>query len=1156
MIERYYTEDIPKGKTVYDLFEWKDVSVNVINYKTGESIYKADHLKFPSNYSQNACEIIAKMYFRKSGVPSDISPSGAETSLIQVVERMVNFWVESALDEKIITAKEAPIMHDELAYMLVNQMWAPNSPQWFNTGLYHAYGIESSANGLSYFDKKHNKVVDATDAYSRPQVSACFILGIKDSLLGEKSIMDAITTASRLFKFGSGIGSNWSNLRAEGEHLSSGGTSSGMLSFQKVFDANAGAIKSGGACLAPWQQLYTAPYGTISVKELAETGKDFDAWSWDPKDQCFKFKRARAFQSGRKLVMKLTTNKDVYSLTYDHPVLLKSSMKYVPVIDLSIGDEIFGCDFIEEDANVTSVDIGVSKVVSIEKIGPMEIYDVEVDCDSPNTPISDSGHNFLICSGDKIPATGIIVHNTRRAAVLECVNMDHPEIEEFINWKSKEEDKVAALGKMGYDTSFTGEAYATVSGQNVNNSVSIPDRFMRMVDKIRNHEVDDLPWKLVGRVDSSVDREVSVKKLWDDIGNAAWRCGDPGVQFSDTINDWNTCKNSGRINSSNPCSEYLFLDDTACNLASINVLKFFNDDASEFDIDGFIHAVKLIQYVLDASINWGSFPTREIAENTYKYRTTGLGLTNMGALLMKRAIPYDSEKGRQLLAFLCSLMTGVSYVTSGEMATKTSPFPEWKKNKLCMTNVINKHREAVSQIYKFANSERDDIACKYCDTLISYWNTAFKHAKSGFRNAQVTVLAPTGTIAFAMDCDTTSSEPFFAHLVYKKVIDGSYITMVNPLISDALKKLGYGEKEIDEIKSHVDKTGMIEDAPHINPVDLAVFDTANRCGAGIRYLSPMAHVKMVAALQPHLSGGISKTVNLPADATVEDVQDIYFQAWKLRCKCIALYRDGCKVSQPLSTHINDDSGLNLEDKSYNELLEIAQKYYANQNNTAEPVEHSPVNSIDPATIESTNVDVDRLIRERLPYEPKCIKNAVKMDGKTYHIQRSFYDDGRLGEIFVSVGKQGNTIKGLTEVLCILISKCLQYGVPSEVIADILRNTEFQPNGLVFQHPNIKSAASIPDLISKFIDISNNDYSHCQVKPDSTTQAQIADVEFPVRVTGKTSNETPNQTVSESKHVGNVEKLYGETCPVCGSSHMVKAGTCKYCQDCGTSSGCS
>lgn len=957
-IKRYFTANRKPNHSVADMFTWKKVDVNIIDYKTGKSLFKADGLEFPEDYSQNACDIIAKMYFRKSGVPG----TGHETSMKHVAHRLVNFWVSSMIDEGLIPEEDKSIVYDELVYMLLAQMWAPNSPQWFNTGLFHAYGIEGQGNGLSYYDEEKGEVVEADTAYRRTQASACFIVGIEDSLVGDQSLMDNLTTASRLFKYGSGIGSNWSRIRGVGESLSSGGKSSGLLSFQKVFDRNAGAIKSGGT--------------------------------------------------------------------------------------------------------------------------------------------------------------------TRRAAVMEVLDIDHPEIMEFVRWKSREEDKVVALGKMGYDTSIAGDAYETVSGQNVNNSVVIPDEFMKIIE---TGDKDAL-WKLTGRKDHSVDTEIKANDLWEEIAWAAWRCGDPGVHFSDIINKWNTCPNSGRIESSNPCSEYLFLNDTACNLASINVLKFYSEWSGQFDLPGYLHAISMIQLALEASIHWGVFPTKQIAQNTYLYRTTGLGLTNMGALLMSIGVPYDSDEARAINGTLCSIMTGQSYLTSAQMAKKVGSFKEYEKNKDAMINVIKEHRMAFSssKTINFPDLVRLTSPLFSEDQLMQanlVWDKAVANGeKYGYRNAQVTVLAPTGTIAFAMDCASTSSEPFFSHKTYKKIVDGSFMEMVNEVIPIGLKKLGYTSGEIEQIVNYIkDGDGKIEGAPFLKEEHLSVFDTANRCGSGTRFLSPEAHVKMVAAMQPHLSGGISKTVNLPADATVEDVKNIYMLAWKLGCKCIALYRDGSKVVQPLTTTKDEVKDPNdITKLNYMELMKLAQDLMVE----VEELKKNPP-----------------LVRTKLPFEPKCVKNAVKMDGYTFHIQRSFYDDGRLGEIFATVGKQGDTVKGLMEVLCILISKILQYGIPADVVSSILRNTEFGPNGLVQQHPYIKSASSIPDLISKFIDISIGDYTYCQVKPEQVTASPVENYD-----------EEDEKTSVSSGDPG--IRVYGKRCHECGSTHITKAGTCYYCQDCGASSGCS
>ena len=987
-MERYFTKLKDPSQSVFDMFTWKRVSVKIQDYATGNVLFAADDLEFPEGYSQTACDIIAKMYFRKAGVQTN--GLGYENSMRMLASRMADFWIAAALDENIITADDAEVLWDEIVYMLLAQIWAPNSPQWFNTGLKMAYGITGDPGGISYYDPEKEKIVYCKDAYTRTQASACFIVGINDSLLGKQSLMDNLSTASRLFKYGSGIGSNWSNIRGAGEKLSGGGQSSGLLSFQKVFDRNAGAIKSGGT--------------------------------------------------------------------------------------------------------------------------------------------------------------------TRRAAVMEVLDVNHPEIFEFVQWKAREEDKVVALGKMGYDTSIAGDAYETVSGQNVNNSVSIPDSFMRKVSSPTSAPEDPDPkWELTARTDGHVMKETSAENLWNEIAWAAWRCGDPGVQFSDTINRWHTCLNDGRIVASNPCSEYLFLNDTACNLASINVMKFFDPEVKDlseaFDIQGFRMAVQYITYILEASIHWGAFPTTEIAKNTHLYRTVGLGLTNMGALVMAMGLPYDSKDARNYLAYLCSEMTAWVYHTSAKMARDVGSFPRYDANKSQMTAVMHQHTAAVERVLSEISSNL--ITDEQKHVISEVWHSNCTSAVDvGFRNAQATVLAPTGTIAFAMDCASTSSEPFFAHTVYKKVVDGSSIQIVNQIIPVALTRLGYAPEEIQAIEDYImNGDGKIEGAPYLKEEHLPIFDTANRCGSGSRYLTPIAHVRMVAALQPHISGGISKTVNMPSDATVDDIKEIYYNAWRLGCKCIALYRDGCKVVQPLMTHIDDCGDCDSWDKlSYWDLLKYAKEAAAKISHyeghmDAPPANMKNVNVRPEATNEMDDTNVDRLIREKLPYEPKCIKNAVKMDGTTYHIQRSFYDDGRIGEIFVSVGKQGNTIKGLTEVLCILISKCLQYGIPVEVISDILRNTEFQPNGIVRQHPYIKSAASIPDLISKFLDISSGDYRFCQIKPEDT----MIDKE-----SGRSAVVMPKKNPPDIKG----ERVYDHVCPACGSTHIIKAGTCHYCQNCGASSGCS
>ncbi len=967
LITRYYTHSLTTThQSVYDLFTWHAIDVKISDYKTGKLIVHMENLEFPTHFSQSACDIIASKYFRKGGIPTEC---GHENSFKQVVHRMVNFWVSAALDEGLIDDESKAIVYDELVYMMIAQMWAPNSPQWFNTGLKSSYGISGPSQGHFYFDPTLNDAVLSPDSYTRTQGSACFIVSVRDSLLGEKSITDQLATETRLFKYGSGVGSNWSSIRAKGETLSGGGKSSGLMSFLKVFDRNAGAIKSGGT--------------------------------------------------------------------------------------------------------------------------------------------------------------------TRRAAKMNILNIDHPEIEDFVSWKSHEEDKVVALGKMGYDTHFDGEAYETVSGQNANNSVRVPDAFM---DKVFDEEGSV---NLMNRLDGSFSHTISSSTLYAKIAKAAWRCGDPGIQFDDTINAWHTCPagedgktfaSYNRINASNPCSEYMFLDDTACNLASINILKFYNNDTSQFDLEGYKHCIKMTQIVLEATIHHGQFPTPDIARKSYHFRTTGLGLTNLGALFMMMGFPYDSEEARTVGAAAMSLLTGYSYYISSLFAKEVGPFTYFEINKPHMMKVLRNHAKCSAYSdtdclleglnYSPITISHDlliDLGLSQMSEILkeTWQNTLTSGEKHGFRNAQVSVLAPTGTIAFAMDCATTSSEPFFSHVAYKKLVGGSSMEIANPIIPDVLKKLGYTTSNIQDITDYILKKehkdgyeqivdGKIEGAPHLKQEHYALFDTANKCGSGTRYIAPTGHVKMMAALTPHVSGAISKTVNLPTEATVEDISEIYYLSWKLGVKAIALYRDGCKTSQPLNTTISEHTSTHLEDLTYEQLLDYARKKMIP---TQAPLRVKPTG-----------------IRRAHVHE-------AEIAGLKLYITVSFYDNGKLGEIYVSAGRQGSLVKGLLDSISTTVSEMLQYGVQASDIAKMYRGQKYEPSGFVYGHPYIKMADSISDLISKIIDIELNDFTYSQVKPT-----------------------TADSSSKEATH--KISKIYGETCPSCKSERLVKNGTCKVCIECGTTTGCS
>ncbi|WP_139142351.1 vitamin B12-dependent ribonucleotide reductase [Acetobacterium wieringae] len=974
LFTRVFTKELEDSdKTVYDLFSWQTVDVILKNYQTGEIIYEMTDLEFPEHYSQNACNIIATKYFRRKGVPNGY---GYEHSMREIADRLVGFWTDAIRAEGLIDNDEQwQIYYDELVYAFLMQMWAPNSPQWFNTGLKRSYDIAGSKDDLYYYDEESGQVLESVDRYSRTQASACFILSIQDRLLGDHSISEHYVSETKLFKGGSGVGTNFSNLRAANEGLTSGGQSSGMMSFLQGLDRNAGAIKSGGT--------------------------------------------------------------------------------------------------------------------------------------------------------------------TRRAAKMVIVDIDHPEIDTFINWKVKEEAKVRALGKMGYDTSMDGEAYQTVSGQNSNNSVRLNAEFMQAVLNLKSEP--DHKMKLRGRVDDRVDREVPVKELWQHLNQAAWECADPGIQFDDIFNAWHTCPGGedgdltakiNRINATNPCSEYAFLDDTACNLASINVYKFYNPEDNSFEIEPFIHLVGLIQCALEGSIYHGQFPTPDVARKSYLFRTTGLGIANAASLLLALGYPYDSAESRNLIAGITGIMTGTSYHVSALMASKIGAFPKYEINKPYMGRVIRNHsRVAAARTDDYEELHYEPIKINHkllqkmgfkeiSNQLKNAWKLAEEVGTTyGYRNAQVSVIAPTGTISFAMDCGATSVEPFYNHVVFKKLIGGGSMEIVNPVLEQALYNLGYSEKEVGDILTYIlekDAKGYflhegVAGAPHLKPEHLPIFNTANT-------ISPMGHVLMVSAITPMISGSVSKTVNLPHDATVADVENIHLLAYRTGTKAIAIYRDACKASQPLSSGMAEDIDRSVDDYSYAELLALVKEGNSKALNRVRP-------------------EGMRLSRT----------HAAKIGDIELYITIGFYEDGGIAEIFVSTDKEGTVVKGLLASLSKSISNMLQYHIPPDQISKMLRGQKYEPSGFVSRHPYIKFASSISDLISKVIDIEHGDFSNCQVKPKNFTLMNKQNLVRSV----STGEATPDYNKD-----GGGEVLYGETCSHCGSDRMMQNGTCKLCLDCGTTTGCS
>ncbi len=979
LFSRKFTKELENdtAKTVYDLFDYKKVDAKIVNKETGDIIVDMHDLEFPEAYSKNACNIIASKYFRKAGVNT---PEGYETSIKQVADRLVGFWADALAGEGIISGKEQwQIFYDEFVYAFLSQMVAPNSPQWFNTGLKRNYGIDASSDELFYYDEDKKKVVKSTDRYTRTQASACFILSIRDTLIGDHSISDQYVTETKLFKGGSGVGTNFSTLRAVNEKLSSGGVSSGVMSFLKGLDRNAGAIKSGGT--------------------------------------------------------------------------------------------------------------------------------------------------------------------TRRAAKMVILDIDHPEIEEFINWKAHEEKKVRDLAKLGYSTDMDGEAYATVSGQNGNNSVRVNGDFMQKVLDLDNNA--DSTITLKGRVDSSVDREVPVAHLWNDIVRSAWECADPALQFDDLFNEWHTCPAGedgaygakyNRINSTNPCSEYAFLEDTSCNLASINVFRFYDEQNKTFAIDDYMHVVGLSQLVLEASNYMGQFPTADIARKTFMFRSTGLGIANLASLLMVMGYPYDSESGRNLAAGLTGILTGYSYYVSALMAAKIGPFEKYAVNKEYLLRVLRNHARAALALdgdfeglgYRPFTLDKNILAADGLDYLTAaaadVWRSALEAAERyGVRNAQVSVIAPTGTISFAMDCGATSVEPFYSHVVYKTLAGGGIMEIINPVVAQALENLGYDEHEIGEVEEYMlekDVSGSfihftLANAPHIKPEHRAIFDTANE-------ITPYGHVMMVAALSPMVSGSISKTVNLPSSASQNDISEIYKLAYASGIKSISVYRDGCKACQPLNANSEEDGNEgDLSKFTYEELLRFA-------------------------------VNCRGKVPERL--RPSGMRmsrtHSAKIGDVELYITIGFYSNGKMAEVFVSTDKEGTVVKGLLASLSKTISNMLQYNVPASEIARLLRGQQFEPSGFVSRHPYIKSASSIADLLSKIIDIELGDFSRCQVKPVDFKRVCEDDMDM-----AQCTDAAPAEEHAPEDRSG-MERLYGEVCPNCASTRMYRNGTCKVCADCGTTTGCS
>jgi ribonucleoside-diphosphate reductase alpha chain len=1197
------------GKSPYDGIGFRTACSEIRN-PDGSVVFRADDIEVPSAWSQVAVDVLAQKYFRKAGVPARLRPvedqgvpawlqrkeadqaalaelpadrrRGGETKATQVFDRLAGTWTYWGWKGGYFDGEDdALAFYDELRFMLASQYAAPNSPQWFNTGLHWAYGIDGPAQGHYYTDHQSGEVRQSTSAYERPQPHACFIQSIEDDLVNPGGIMDLWVREARLFKYGSGTGTNFSRLRGENEPLSGGGKSSGLMSFLKIGDRAAGAIKSGGTT-----------------------------------------------RRAAKMVV----------VDVDHPDI-------EAFVDWKV---------LEEQK--------VAALVAGSKLLARHLNAVMAAC---HTAGLDGEARFD-------PKANAQLKKAIRAA--RDVLLPESALQHAILYARQ---GYTRIDLPTYSTDWDSDAYLTVSGQNSNNSVRVTNEFLEQV-------VEDREWALVRRTDGQVAKTVAARALWDKITRAAWASADPGVQYDTTINEWHTCPSSGRINASNPCSEYMFLDDTACNLASLNLITFLRDDGG-FDVAGFAHAVRLWTVVLEISVMMAQYPCQRIAELSYRYRTLGLGYANLGGLLMASGIAYDSHKARALAGAITALMTGTSYGMSAQMAKELGAFAGFGPNREPMLRVIRNHRRAAY------GEKRDyeglavrpvplDAARAPLPELVEAARTAWDQALEwgeayGYRNAQTTVIAPTGTIGLVMDCDTTGIEPDFALVKFKKLAGGGYFKIINRMVPRALATLGYTPEQIDDVVRYAvgrgtlvgapeinhetladkgftpevlerleqalpsafdikyafnpytlgrefcrDVLGVsearladldldllselgfsreqyeaanlfccgamtVEGAPHLKDQHLPVFDCANPCGRlGKRYLSTSSHIRMMAAAQPFVTGAISKTINMPALATVEDCGNAYLEAWQLGLKAMALYRDGSKLSQPLSSVLLGDAPADIE-----ELAEM------------------------PAAERVVQV-VERIAaqRERLPNRRKGYTQKAVVGGHKVYLRTGEYADGRLGEIFIDMHKEGAAFRSLMNSFAIAVSIGLQYGVPLEELVDAFAFTRFEPSGPVQGNDTIKMATSVVDYIFRELAISylertdlanvdphelhhdslgdaaregdlkrpdtlakltssgyvrgnlrllrgggkaKDDLAPQALAPGSAGGRGGAEASAALLMTESTEPALRDDRVAQAR-LARLKGYEGDPCPSCANFTLVRSGTCLKCDTCGSTTGCS
>ncbi|TDL78053.1 vitamin B12-dependent ribonucleotide reductase [Palleronia sediminis] len=1190
-IERKFTK---AGRDAYEGIEFT-TTVSEIRNPDGTVVFRNDAVEVPKSWSQVASDVIAQKYFRKAGVPAKLKrvkekgvpeflwrsePDGdcgrvGESSSKQVFDRLAGAWAYWGWKGGYFSTEEdARAYFDEMRVMLATQKAAPNSPQWFNTGLHWAYGIDGPSQGHFYVDWQTGELTRSATAYEHPQPHACFIQSVDDDLVNEGGIMDLWVREARLFKYGSGTGTNFSRLRGEGEPLSGGGKSSGLMGFLRIGDRAAGAIKSGGTT-----------------------------------------------RRAAKMVI----------CDADHPDI-----------------EAFINWKVIEEQKVASLVAG-SKAHERELNG---IFAAIRTWDGDATDAADPNVNAALKQA---------VKSARKAAIPETY------VKRVLDYARQ---GYGSIEFPTYDTDWDSEAYSSVSGQNSNNSIRVTDAFLKAVR-------EDADWELIRRTDGSVARTIKARDLWEQVGHAAWACADPGIQFHDTVNAWHTCPEDGPIRGSNPCSEYMFLDDTACNLASLNLLTFLKD--GKFDADGYMHAVRLWTVTLEISVMMAQFPSKEIAQRSYDFRTLGLGYANIGGLLMTMGHGYDSDAGRALCGALTALMTGVSYATSAEMAGELGAFPGYERNAAHMLRVIRNHRRAAqgeAEGYEGLAVKPvplDHASCPdrdLVDLAVAAWDEALTLGEEhGYRNAQVTVVAPTGTIGLVMDCDTTGIEPDFALVKFKKLAGGGYFKIINRSVPaalthlgyrpsqveeivayavghgslgnapgithaslvghgfgadeiakieaalpaafdirfvfnrwtlgdafctgtlgipadklndpgfDLLRHLGYSRREIEDANAHVCGTMTLEGAPHLDPRHYHVFDCANACGRiGKRYLGVESHIRMMAAAQSFISGAISKTINMPNSATVEDCLKAYELSWSLGTKANALYRDGSKLSQPLASALIEDDDEAQETLATGSTQDKARVL-------AEKV------------IEKIVVKEVAKAREKLPERRRGYTQKAIIGGHKVYLRTGEYRDGTLGEIFIDMHKEGAGFRAMMNNFAIAVSVGLQYGVPLEEFVDAFTFTRFEPAGMVQGNETIKNATSILDYIFRELAVSyldRTDLAHVAPEgksfddlgrgeeegkrnfrdvPGSDGSSpldvlrQVASTGYlrgraPVGLVAIKSETTSSSTTAttavavDARAKAKMQGYEGDPCGECGNYTLVRNGTCMKCNTCGGTSGCS